>query len=166
MKRNITLAAVTLCLALVANSTAQDKTNVEPLARAIARVPSQITDDLERDKFRTQLGRSLREQIAAANRTSSAAWAQIDSREDWEQFRREKLAALRRSLGELPPRPAVPRSLVTGRIAGDGFQIHNLAYESQPGLVVTANLYVPPPPREKMPGIVLSHSHHNPKEQG
>ena len=87
-------------------------------------------------------------------------------RDDWERFRREKLNALRASLGELPQRPAVPRTLMTGQIQGDGFQIHNLVFESRPGLVVTANLYVPDPRPKSIPGIVLSHSHHNPKEQG
>src|SRR5207248_9629646 len=52
------------------------------------------------------------------------------------------------------------------QIQGDGFQIHNLAYESRPGLIVTANLYVPDPLRASMPGILLSHSHHNPKHEG
>ena len=33
-------------------------------------------------------------------------------------------------------------------------------------MVITANLYVPDPLRDSMPGIVLSHSHHNPKHQG
>ena len=31
---------------------------------------------------------------------------------------------------------------------------------------VTANLYRPEPLRESMPGILLCHSHHNPKTQG
>ena len=64
-----------------------------------------------------------------------------------------QLAALRRSLDDLAPRPPVPRSLVTSRIAGDGFEIQNLVYESRPGLVVTANLYVPSPSRDQMPGV-------------
>ena len=55
---------------------------------------------------------------------------------------------------------------ITGRLAGEGFQIQNVVYESRPGLVVTANLYVPDPPRESMPGILLAHSHHNPKTEG
>ena len=60
-----------------------------------------------------------------------------------------------------------PRMKICPReIAGEGFTVRNLLYESRPGLVVTANLYVPRPLRESMPGILLSHSHHNPKEQG
>ncbi len=145
---------------------AQRQPETKQLSAALAQLSPHVAPEAERDQLRTQVGRLLREQIFAANRASSTAWAQIDSRERWEAFLREKLAALRASLGQLPTRQEVPRSLVTGRIQGDGFQIHNLVYESRPGLVVTANLYVPDPPREKMPAIVLSHSHHNPKEQG
>src|SRR5437016_429278 len=39
-------------------------------------------------------------------------------------------------------------------------------YEGRPGLLVTANLYLPAAPAEKMPGILIIHSHHNPKTQG
>jgi dienelactone hydrolase len=145
---------------------AQRQPELKQLSAALAQLSPHVAPEPEREQLRTQVGRLLREQIAAANRASSAAWALIDSRERWEAFRREKLAALRASLGQLPARPQIPRSLVTGRIQGDGFQIHNLVYESRHGLVVTANLYVPDPLREKMPAIVISHSHHNPKEQG
>jgi cephalosporin-C deacetylase-like acetyl esterase len=55
---------------------------------------------------------------------------------------------------------------VTGRIAGDGHVIENLVFESRPGLPVTANLYLPAQPAAPMPGILISHSHHNPKTQG
>ena len=54
----------------------------------------------------------------------------------------------------------------TRRIDGDGFRIENLVFQSRPGLLVTANLYLPEPARDSMPGILISHSHHNPKHQG
>jgi dienelactone hydrolase len=155
-----------VCLSLAFSIRAQDAGDEKQLAMAVASISPHIAADLERESLRTQLGRSLREQIAAANRASSAAWAAIGSRDEWERFRREKLAALRKLLGELPARPRKPQLLVTGRISGEGFQIQNLVYVSRPGLVVTANLYVPDPPRPSMPGIVLSHSHHNPKHEG
>ena len=39
-------------------------------------------------------------------------------------------------------------------------------FESRPGLWVTANLYLPAKPIKAMPGILICHSHHNPKTQG
>ena len=138
----------------------------EPIVAALKELSARLADDPQRGELRQMLGRSLREQIMAANQRSSAEWAKVGTREDWERFRAEKLKALRASLGSLPERPGRPKLLVTGAIEGDGFRIQNLVYESRPGLVVTANLYVPDPPRSLMPGILLSHSHHNPKHEG
>jgi dienelactone hydrolase len=144
----------------------QEPGDVARITAALGKLSADVAATGERDQLRTMVGRSLRQQIAAANRASTEAWNSIQTREQWEQFRREKIASLRASLGSFPQRPTRPRTLVAGRIQGDGFQIHNLVFESRPGLVVTANLYVPEPPRDSMPGILLSHSHHNPKEQG
>ena len=136
------------------------------IAAALKEIQAKLAGDPARDELRQMLGRSLREQIMAANRKSSAEWAKIATREDWERFRAEKLKLLRASLGSLPERPTKPKLMGTGTIKGEGFQIQNLVFESRPGLVVTANLYVPDPPRPAMPGILVSHSHHNPKHEG
>jgi len=69
-----------------------------------------------------------------------------------------------RSAGSL----AVPRTCTSASPArhGDGFTIANLLYESRPGLWVTANLYQPKPVHRVHAGIIICHSHHNPKTQG
>lgn len=103
---------------------------------------------------------------AEINRRDREAWAKIGSRAEWETFVAPRIEALRRSLGILPP---VPRRLpvqVGGTVDGEGFRIENLVYESRSGSWVTANLYLPSPPRAKMPCIAIIHSHHNPKTQG
>jgi dienelactone hydrolase len=141
----------------------------QSLEAALAELSAKLAADPARDELRQSLGRALRDEIAAANRRSSDEWSRITSRGEWEAFRTEKLKALRESLGTLPPRAAAPKLLVTGELAGEGFKIRNLVYESRPGLVVTANLYVPDPSRPgdaAMPGILLSHGHHNPKHEG
>jgi dienelactone hydrolase len=153
-------------LLLFAEPAAADDAARERIEAALKQISPHVLPAAERDQLRTMLSRALRDQIATANRASSEAWSQIATREDWQRFRQEKLTALRMAIGPFPPRPAKPRTLVKGRIQGDGFQILNLVYESRPRLVVTANLYVPDPPRASMPGILLSHSHHNPKHEG
>ena len=55
---------------------------------------------------------------------------------------RALLAALREQTGADP---------LARALAGDGFRIENLVFESRPGLVVTANLYAPAPPAARMP---------------
>jgi dienelactone hydrolase len=164
--KTIVVIATSIVLVLAATGRAQGPTPAAQIAAALDELSPHVASQTEREDLRGMVGRQLREQILAANRASSAAWSAIQTREDWERLRREKIDALRSSLGDLPPRPPKPPALVTARIKGDGFEIHNMVFQSRPGLVVTANLYVPDPQRDSMPGIVLVHSHHNPKEQG
>jgi cephalosporin-C deacetylase-like acetyl esterase len=111
------------------------------------------------------LRRDIRARLRAADERSTAAWAALDGKASWEKFRDARLAALKASLGTFP----VPKDLrvrVTGTIEGDGYRIENLVFESRPGLVVTANLYLPSRPAKAAPGILICHSHHAPKTQG
>jgi cephalosporin-C deacetylase-like acetyl esterase len=112
------------------------------------------------------LARDIRTRQQAANVRENLAWASVKTRGDWERLRDLRLRALRESLGLPGASTKVPRTLVTGTIDGDGYRIENLVFETRPGLVVTANLYEPARPAASMPGIVISHSHHNPKTQG
>ncbi len=136
------------------------------ITASLKKLSALLADEKVAEESRGELGRTLRDQIQAANRRSSAEWAKISTRDDWERFRAEKLKRLRESLGTFPERPAKPKLMITRTIKGDAFQIQNLVYESRHGLVVTANLYVPDPARSSMPGILISHSHHNPKHEG
>jgi hypothetical protein len=108
----------------------------------------------------------VRARLQAANRRETAAWQALKTRADWERYRDVRLKALRESLGEFLSPPKELKVHVTRTLPGEGFQIENLYFESRPGLVVTANLYLPDPPRQSMPGILICHSHHNPKTQG
>ena len=105
----------------------------------------------------------LRDGLRQANRRSTQQWQSLQSRADWEQFRREKLAKLRQALAIPEAHPPAPRIIVTGHIRGEGYRIENLLYESRPGLWVSANLYLPEPPQKKPAGLILVHSHHTPK---
>lgn len=109
--------------------------------------------------------RSVDQQLRAANQASSADWAKIQSREQWEAFRADKLAKLRQSL-RLPSARQPVKVHVAGELAGDGYKIQKLIYETRPHWFVTANLYLPANATNGMPGILLSHSHHSPKTQG
>jgi hypothetical protein len=156
-----------------ASASGQEKVDAsrEAIEKALGELSAKLAADPQREELRQSLGRSLRDEIAEANRRSSAEWSRIANREGWEAFRAAKLAALRASLGVSQERPPTPKLKVTGELAGEGFKIRNVVYESRPGLVVTANLYFPDPPRgdvasNTMPGILLSHSHHNPKHEG
>lgn len=109
---------------------------------------------------------SLRARREAVNHADVKAWRAIKDRADWEKFKTPRLDALRASLGQFPEAPKKLEVLVTSTLQGDGFTVRNLVYQSQPGIWVTANLYVPEKADKKRPGFLIIHSHHNPKTQG
>jgi len=92
------------------------------------------------------------------------AWEKVHTLADWEKFRDTRLKALKDSLEPFPAR--APLNVhVTSEYRGDGYRRQNIVYQSQPGIWVTANLYLPAEPKEQMPGIIIIHSLHGPKTQ-
>jgi cephalosporin-C deacetylase-like acetyl esterase len=123
----------------------------------------------DRDKAKQlgqMLSRSARSRRDAINQSETRAWEEIKTRQDWEPYRDIRVRALRDSLGRFPPVPKDLKVRVTRTLEGDGFRIENLVFETRPGVVATANLYQPAKSHELMPGILICHSHHNPKSQG
>jgi dienelactone hydrolase len=112
------------------------------------------------------LFRSVRGELHRAGLRESRAWRGIASRAGWEEYRDRRLRALEASLGRFPDPPRDLKVRVRRTLAGAGCRIDYLTFESRPGLVVTANLYRPARPGKAMPGLVLVHSHHNPRTQG
>jgi dienelactone hydrolase len=138
------------------------------LAEELRRLDTRVVPaDSERAReLPRMLGRDARARIDTANRRETAAWHKITTRQEWERYRDPRIEALRRSLGEFPDPPKDLHLRVKRTIDGDGYQIRNVVFESRPGVLVTANLYGPARPSRAMPGLLICHSHHNPKTQG
>jgi dienelactone hydrolase len=137
------------------------------LAVAIQSLPGQAWTKAEQDSLgvREMLRNSIQERMAIHAEDEKNEWQRVKTVSDWEQFRDKRLAALSSSLGPLPERTPL-NPAVTRRIDyGEGFVIENIVYESRPGLVVAANLYLPGNYSGKIPAIVVVHSHHAPKIQ-
>ncbi|HEX5272284.1 MAG TPA: acetylxylan esterase [Gemmataceae bacterium] len=157
------------CLALLAAITtaaplrAEDELaqTLRALDVRVVRADSETAKELPR-----MLGRNARASIDAANRRETEAWHKVTNREEWEHYRDPRIEALRRSLGQFPDPPADLHVRVTRTLDGDGYRVENVVFESRPGVLVTANLYAPAKPGRAMPGILIVHSHHNPKTQG
>ncbi len=137
----------------------------QPTAESIAKLDVTVAPEAERKALAGMMGEYLRARQREANDRSSAEWKRITNREQWEAFVTPKLAALRESLGTFPEAKS-PTVRVASTFEGDGFAIDNILYESRPGLWVTANLYRPAKPTGSMPGMVIVHAHHTPKEHG
>jgi cephalosporin-C deacetylase-like acetyl esterase len=168
-----------LLLAAAGTSFSQEPAAKPSLAETLAALDPFVTSGEQRQELRQMLGRQLRGRIEKANRRSSEAWKSIETREKWEAFVNDtrpdkepteelqlKVDKIRILERDVERKELYLRTEVTGTIEGNGYQIQNLLYPSRPGLWVSANLYLPAEPRDSMPGILLSHSHHNPKEQG
>ncbi len=113
------------------------------------------------------LANHLKKRRDLANVLESQMWhLRIRDKRDWEEYRDTRIKRLRESLGTFPTACPALTARVTHTSAGDGYEIDNLVYESRPGLLVTANLYRPRHTPKSMPGILICHSHHNPKTQG
>src|SRR5436190_20717030 len=93
------------------------------------------------------LSRDARSRIEAANRRESEAWGKITTTPQWALYRSDRLKALKESLGAPAEVPADLHVRTTRTLEGEGHRIENLVFESRPGLLVTANLYVPVPER-------------------
>ncbi|MBI2947620.1 MAG: acetylxylan esterase [Verrucomicrobia bacterium] len=125
-----------------------------------------MLNDEQRKRSALMLRDATRIRVRSVNQSDREAWSRIQTRADWEKSAVPRLQALRSSLGIFPPPPRDLQVQTTRSFNGDGYQIENLLFQSRLGLLVTANLYAPLPRRDLMPGIVIVHSHHNPKTQG
>ncbi|MBM3457049.1 MAG: hypothetical protein FJX77_00735, partial [Armatimonadetes bacterium] len=122
--------------------------------------------EADRTALTGTLRAELRRRRDEVNRRDREAWTRIQSRQEWEAFLQPRIEALRRSLGQFPAPPAPLAVHLAHATGGKGYRIECLTIESRPGLMITANLYLPDPLPEKLPGILLVHSHHNPRFQG
>lgn len=97
-------------------------------------------------------------QVRAAERMGNQARDALKTRADAERYVadvRKKIAAC---FGPFPEKtPLNPR--VTGKVERDAYAIEKVIFESRPGFLVTANLYVPKGKKVPLPGVVGSCGH-------
>ena len=164
--KTIGISLFVVFLLAVAGTASADPPETSDLAQQLRLIDTRVSTTSDGESPREMVARDIRARRQAANRQSSHDWRAISNRDECEKFRKPRLEALRRSLGTLPTLGADLKTRVTARLAGDGYRIENLVYESRPGLWVTANRYLPPATGKSIPGVLLCHSHHNPKTEG
>ena len=112
-----------------------------------------------------KLDRYLMKRIHDAAHEDVAAFEHIDTKMEWERFRDERIVALRRSLRVDKKNFVSPESIITHVLESDGYRIENVVFRGHHDLPVTANIYRPVQSIQKIPLIVIAHSHHAPKSE-
>jgi cephalosporin-C deacetylase-like acetyl esterase len=84
--------------------------------------------------------------------------ASITEKTDWEKRQKEVREKLKVIIGEFPEKTPL-NPVVTGILKGDGFRVEKVIYESQPGLHVTAALFIPDGLEKKAPAILYCSGH-------
>lgn len=134
-----------------------------PLLFALAAAPAYAQPLGEAD--RDSPGDAMIQQYLARETLRLAAQIDGDLRslDEWQARRPEYVEQYFYMLG-LSPRPEKTplKPVVTGKLAGDGYTVEMLHYQSRPGLYVTGNLYRPAEiePGQKLPAVfyVCGHS--------
>ncbi|MFB3921824.1 MAG: acetylxylan esterase [Terriglobia bacterium] len=139
----------------------------DPIATELVSLPHLVRTDAERKTLGTDRmwEKDLRARALEAALAERRDWEKIATLADWENFRDRRLAALKNSLGPFPERTPLHAEVTRRLDFGDGFILEDVVFESRPGLVVAANLYLPARISGKIPAIVVVHSHHAPKVQ-
>jgi dienelactone hydrolase len=138
----------------------------KPRSGSLAFLPSRVFSAEQRKQMRLpdMFDNYLHNRILKMLEKERHEWNQVHSRSDWERFRDPRLQALRTALGKFPDKCPL-ETRVTSEYSGDGYRRQNIVFQSQPGIWITANLYLPSMPHAEMPGIIILHSLHAPKSQ-
>ncbi len=109
---------------------------------------------------RDQLKTHVDQRSCAAFARGDAARDALDSRVALQRRQRELRRFFVRSLGGLPPGNTPLNARTVGELAGDGFTIEKIIFESRPKTFVTANLYLPAGRKGRTGAVLFLCGHH------
>jgi cephalosporin-C deacetylase-like acetyl esterase len=113
---------------------------------------------LAADTSREAMIRQFNERAFAMLEQRAKAVGQISTREAAEQRRTAVRKTVLEAMGGLPNQRAPLNAKSAGTLQRDGFRIEKLTFESLPGFVVTANLYLPAAPG-RHPAVLMTPGH-------
>lgn len=146
-------------------SSPRDSRTMTGLAAELAADPVRVWSDEERRSVDNTLQNNLRKRMTDAALAERREWQKVKTLADWEQFRDRRITSLKMSLGPFPERTPLRTAVTRRSDYGHGFVIENVVYESQPGRLIPANLYLPAKISGSIPAVVVVHSHHASKTQ-
>lgn len=98
--------------------------------------------------------------VREAEKANLAVQANLKTRADAENYIRTVRAKIARSFGPFPEKTPL-NARITGTVDRDAYRIEKLIFESRPGFLVTANLYMPKGTSGKRPAVVGACGHSN-----
>jgi len=105
------------------------------------------------------------EQVRAAEKIGLDAQAALKTKADAEAYVRGVREKIATCFGKFPEKTPL-NAKVTGKLDRDAYTIEKVIFESRPGFLVTANLYLPKAAKGPRPGVVGSCGHsHNGKAE-
>jgi dienelactone hydrolase len=96
----------------------------------------------------------------AAEKAGVEARAALNSKADAEAYIAGVRDKIRQCVGPLPEKTLL-NARVTGKVERDAYVIEKIIFESRPGFLITANLYIPSGVKLPRPGVVGSCGHSN-----
>ncbi|MHB8899696.1 MAG: alpha/beta hydrolase family protein, partial [Thermoguttaceae bacterium] len=125
-------------------------------ARAFAQAEGEGLVPLNR--FPRMMQEYLVRRVRQAEAVADEKRAALKTKADAQRYVEDVRGRIRASFGPEPERtPLNPK--VTGVVERDGYRIEKVIFESRPGMLVTANLYVPKDRKQPMPGVVGTCGH-------
>jgi dienelactone hydrolase len=122
---------------------------------SVAQAPDKLTS---LNRFPRMMQDYVSARVAASQKIAEMRQAKLTTKTEAEAHVRELRRLIHESFGPFPERtPLKPR--VTGMVERDAYRIENVIFESRPGFLVTANLYVPKGRKLPLPGVVGSCGH-------
>ena len=140
-------------MAALASAKPEALSDGQKLSRAVSQ--TFLPPDADRSSW-SEIYRRLVEADVAAD----SKWRRIKDRAEYERCRQELRAKMREAIGPLPER--TPLNFKRVRTFEKGtYRVEHVTFESMPGLVVPANLFVPTDPAFKAPypAVVMSCGH-------
>lgn len=133
-------------------------TDLVGTARARAAEPDKVPALKLLNRFPRMVHEYFVEQVRAAEQVGAKARAGLKTKADAEAYVREVREKIRTSFGPFPEKTPL-NAKVAGVVKRDAYDIEKVIFESRPGFLVTANLYVPKGRKFPLPGVVGSCGH-------
>ncbi len=123
-------------------------------------IPTAAKAQYEQGRIRQRIAAAERQLVSEAQRVSDACLENMAGLEAWQQEREDLKQKLAYMLGLHPQRERTPlRAELAGCQQLPAYTIEKLIFQSQPGLYVTANFYLPRTRDGKVPCVIYLNGH-------